>query len=277
MSVTTAMGLYRKLLAPAGIYLVNRRLRGGLPQQFFEPLSFLFRGVLTNEDQEISGRVEAIRQAIANSTVGHKPVSSGLDISRTPNETAFVSSVDPEWGVFLYLCAKSFKAQTILELGSSAGVSGAYLASAPTCLSFTSIEGTPSLAKLAQQTIGMVAENCKVISGLFDEVLEETLAGIREKIDLVFIDGPKEVEPTIRYLGKIEPSLATGSLVIFDDIHWSPEMWRMWQAVCRMQGFTYTVNAGRFGLALWQGGSTKPQNVNLSLLTGWLRIKKGYE
>ena len=275
--MVTATELYRKLLAPAGSYLVNRHLRSGLPQQFFEPLSFLFRGVLTDEDQEISDRVEAIRQAIANSTASHKPVSSGLDISRTSNETASISSVDPEWGIFLYLCAKSFKAQTILELGGSAGVSGAYLASAPTCRCFTSIEGTPSLAKLAEQTIGKVAENCKVVSGLFDEVLEETLAGIREKIDLVYIDGPKEFEPTIRYLGIIEPSLANGSLIIFDDIHWSQEMWRMWQAVCRLQGFTYTVNAGRFGLALWQGGSIRPQNIDLSLLTGWLRIKKGYE
>jgi len=277
MSVMAAIELYRKLFASAGSYLVNRHLRSGLPEQFSEPLGFLFKGVLTEEDREIRDRVEAIRQAIANSTASHKPVSSGLNISRTSTETAFVSSVNPEWGIFLYLCAKSFKAQTILELGGSAGVSGAYLASAPTCRSFTSIEGTPSLAKLAAQTVGKVTENCKVVSGLFDEVLEETLAGIRVKIDLVFIDGPKELEPTMKYLGKIVPRLESGSLIIFDDIHWSREMWRMWQTVCRLQGFTYTVNAGRFGLALWEGGSIRPQNVDFSLLTGWLRIKNGYE
>jgi len=54
-------------------------------------------------------------------------------------------------------------------------------------------------------------------------------------------------------------------------------MWQMWQTVCRWPGFAYTVNAGRFGLGLWQDGSIQPINVDLSILTGWLRVKKGYE
>ncbi len=273
----SATKLYRKLLALVGKYVVNIHLRNGLPEQFSEPLDFLFRRTLTEADQKISDKVEAIRQAIANSGASFNPVSSGLNISRTSTETAFVSSVTPEWGVLLYLCAKSFKAQTILELGGNAGISGAYMASASTCRSFTTIEGSPKLAKLAEQNISLVARNCKVVNGLFDDVLEESLAGIREKIDLVYIDGPKEYEPTMRLLRKITPKLKSGSLVIFDDIRWSQEMWQMWKEVCRIQGFSYTIDAGRFGLGLWQGGSIEPINVNLSVLTGWVRVKKGYK
>jgi predicted O-methyltransferase YrrM len=272
----SAIKFYRKLLALVGKFILNVHLRNGLPEQFSEPLSFLFGRTLTEADQKISDKVEAIRQAIANSGASFNPVSSRLNITRTSTETAFISSVTPEWGVLLYLCAKSFKAQTILELGGNAGISGTYMASAPTCRSFTTIEGSPKLAKLAEQNIGLVARNFQVVNGLFDDVLEETLAGIREKIDLVYIDGPKEYEPTMNYLKKIIPSLKSGSLVIFDDIRWSREMWQMWQAVCRLQGFAYTVDAGRFGLAWWQGDSVQPHNINLSVFTGWLRVRKGY-
>lgn len=252
-------------------------LRNGLPEQLSEPLSFLFGRALSEEDQKVSGQVEAIRQAIANNRTNYKPVSSGFDISRTSTETAFVSSVTQEWGIFLYLCAKSFRAQTILELGGSAGISGAYLASAPTCRSFTTIEGSPNLAKMAEQNISRVARNCKVVTGLFADVLKETLAGIHEKIDLVYIDGPKEYEPIVEYLDKILTKLNSHGLVIFDDIHWSPEMWRMWQTVCRWPGFAYAINAGRFGLGLWQGGSGQPISADFSVLTGWLRVKRGYD
>ena len=203
----SAAKLYRKLLAPVGSYLVNIHLRDGLPEQFSEPLSFLFRRALVEADQKVTDKVEAIRQTIADSSASYKPVSSGLDVSRTSTETAFVSSITPEWGIFLYLCAKSFNVQTIP----------------------------------------------------------------------VYIDGPKEYEPTMKYLRKIIPKLNSGRLVIFDGIHWSHDMWQMWQTVCRWPGFAYTVNAGRFGLGLWQDGSIQPINVDLSILTGWLRVKKGYE
>jgi predicted O-methyltransferase YrrM len=231
---------------------------------------------LTQADQAVAHKVEAIRQSVANGGAVYHPVSSGLDIARTSAQTAFVSSVTPEWGIFLYLCAKSFGAQTILELGASAGISGAYLASAPNCRAFTTLEGSPELAKLARKSISQVAGNFTVIDGFFDDVLDETLSGIGEPLDLVYVDGPKEFESTIACLQKITPSLKQGSLIIFDDIHWSQEMWQMWQAIGRMRGVAHAGNSGRFGLALWHGGSILPRKADFSLLAGWLRVGKGY-
>jgi predicted O-methyltransferase YrrM len=266
--------IYRNCLAPLGHFKLKRLHSRGLPDKLFMPLSFLFKRSLSDEDKKVFSKVESIREQIANNGKLFTPILMNHHVERTASEIAKKSSVSPEWGMFLYLCAKSFQAFTVLELGSSAGVSGCYLASAPACGKFITIEGSPALARLAEHNIRQVNAQSHVINGRFDEVLRNVLDNLIDQIDLVYIYGPKEQAETLHLFRLIIPKLNNKSIVIFDDIYWSKDMRRLWQALCEWEGLAYAINVGRFGVCLWCGDKKKPIKVDLSLLTGWLRIKK---
>ena len=240
------------------------------------PLSFLFKKSLSDEDKNVFSKVESIRELIADSNTLFTPILMNHNVERTAFEIAKKSSVSPEWGMFLYLCAKSFQAHAVLELGSSAGVSGCYLASAPACNKFITIEGSPALARLAEYNIRQVNSQIHVVNGRFDEVLGDVLESLTNRLDLVYIDGPKEQAETLHLFRLIIPKLNNESIVIFDDINWSKDMQQVWQTVCGWEGLAYAINVGRFGVCLWRGDKKKPVNVDFSLFTGWLRIKNEF-
>jgi len=236
------------------------------------PLDFLFKKSLSDEDKIVFSKVESIREQIANSGKQFTTIMMNHTIERTASEIATNSSVFPKWGMFLYLCAKSFQARTILELGSSAGISGCYLSSAPSCRNFITIEGSPILAGLAEQNIRQINEQSRVIHGRFEKVLGNVMTNLTEQIDLVYVDGPKTQVETLNLFRLITPKLKRESIIIFDDITWSEEMWNLWQVLCDWEGFSYAINIGRFGVCVWCGDKTRPVKVDLSFFTDRLRI-----
>jgi predicted O-methyltransferase YrrM len=185
-------------------------------------------------------------------------------------------SVNGEWGTFLYLCSRSFRARTILELGGCVGISGCYLASSEYCERFVTVEALPNLAALAQDNVRQVSDRAEVVNALFDDALDKILPGLAGGIDLAYIDGHHKYEPTLHYFGRLEPHLNEGALVVFDDIHLSEGMWRAWQELSRRAGFSHALSAGRFGVCLWDGSTSTPASYNLCPYLGCLRVSPGW-
>ena len=65
-----------------------------------------------------------------------------------------------------------------------------------------------------------------VITGRFQDVLDDTLADLRE-VDYVFIDGHHDEKATLDYFNRIYPFLSKNAIVLFDDISWSEGMKRL--------------------------------------------------
>jgi predicted O-methyltransferase YrrM len=264
--------IYVWLIAPYGRYRLHQIIKDGLPSPFHMPLRYLFSKKISEDDRSVVNRVEAIRATVAKrADLFEVAFPHTGDPARTASQIAYTSSVTPDWGTFLYLCAKSFKAGTILELGSCAGISGCYLVSSNHCREFITIEGSPSLALLAESNIHQISSNGVVINALFDEALHDILPSMRGGIDLAYIDGHHEYEATRRYFQRLSPYLRKGSLVVFDDIHWSKEMWEAWKVMREWRGFAYTIDVGRFGVGLWDETATPPKTYSLSFYTGWVR------
>ncbi len=117
-------------MAPLGRYKLQRMLGDGLPWPFQRPLEFLFDRRLSHAEQQAVCRVELVREAVDRQACSFEVVNrDGKVCQLTASQIAQRSSVNAEWGTFLYLCSQSFRARTILELGSCAGISGCYLAS----------------------------------------------------------------------------------------------------------------------------------------------------
>ena len=134
---------------------------------------------------------------------------------------------DERWGTALHLIARSFESSTGLELGTCAGISALYIASAPSMTTYWTIEGSSDLCDIARDTVSGLP-GVRVVNALFDDALDDELPRLAGRLDFAFIDGHHERVATVHYADRIVPALADGAVVIFDDISWSADMRSAW-------------------------------------------------
>jgi predicted O-methyltransferase YrrM len=145
-----------------------------------------------------------------------------------------------------------YQPQTILELGTSFGITTSYLASANPNATITSFEGDNTIASIAQQQLNTLAlKNVEIKVGNFDNTLPVFLQ-TQKKLDFVFIDGNHAEEPTLSYFEKIKPLLHNDSIVVFDDIHWSKGMENAWQKIQNDFNVSETVDLFFIGIAFFR-------------------------
>jgi predicted O-methyltransferase YrrM len=134
-------------------------------------------------------------------------------------------------GQLLFRVARHYRPGTIVELGTSLGLSTAYLAwGAPDAKVWT-IEGSAAIAKTATDNLrGLGLGNVELSIGNFDDLLDPGL-GRMGPIDLAFVDGNHRREPTLRYFDALIRHCGRSAVIIFDDIHWSLEMEQAWESI----------------------------------------------
>jgi predicted O-methyltransferase YrrM len=123
-------------------------------------------------------------------------------------------SVSPEFGKFLYMCARTRQAKRIVEFGSSFGISAIHLACA-----LRDGEGGHLVGTELEATKAAAARENLVAAGLSDlvdirvgDALETLKEGIGGDVDLVHLDGAFNLYlPVLKLL---EPHLKAGALVI---------------------------------------------------------------
>lgn len=136
----------------------------------------------------------------------------------------FPLAVSRETGALLYMLARSIGAKTIVEFGTSFGVSTLHLAAALRDnggggrLITTEFEAFK--AERAQEHL--------VAGGLLDlveirlgDALRTLAIDLPETIDLVLLDGAKALYPEI--LGLLESRLRPGALIIADNADYAPD------------------------------------------------------
>lgn len=289
MALDAAGSLFRRLAAPAGRLYLRHALAQNLPAEFEAPVAGLLTGRRDSASRQVAAKIESLRAGLArrpdvyvfeNLAAGHGFIRilntppAGPPATSTLSSTwvANTASVPPDWGLFLHQCARSFRTGVILELGSCAGISGCYLASAPGCRQLITIEGSPALAALAESTLRQVTSNFRLINEFFDQGLDRALEAPAPTLDLVFIDGHHEKAATLHYFDRVTAHLRPGSLIVFDDICLYQAMWEAWEQLCRMPGIARALNLGRFGLCQWDGAATAAQVLDFSRFTGIWRV-----
>ncbi|MEQ8908101.1 MAG: class I SAM-dependent methyltransferase [Vicingaceae bacterium] len=141
------------------------------------------------------------------------------------------SAKSPKHAQLLFRLAYHFKPKTILELGTSFGISTAYLAKACPESKIISIEGSHEIAKVAEVNLEKLnVHNVKQIIGNFDSELTAAAQELKQ-LDFVFFDGNHRKTPTLSYFKECLELANEGSIFVFDDIHWSTEMESAWKAI----------------------------------------------
>lgn len=135
----------------------------------------------------------------------------------------FALPVSRETGKLLYLLARSSQARTVVEFGTSFGLSTLHLAAALRDNGggrLITSEFEPSKVAVARQNLeaGGLLDLVEIRVG---DALQTLSRDLPEQIDLVLLDGAKALYPEI--LGLLESRLKPGALVIADNADHSPE------------------------------------------------------
>jgi predicted O-methyltransferase YrrM len=153
-------------------------------------------------------------------------------------------------GQLLFRLAKYYHPPVMVELGTSLGLSTAYLAAGNPNAKFYSIEGSAAVAERARGHLSELgSKNVEVVTGNFDLVLEPLLKQIGP-IGLAFVDGNHRFEPTVQYFERLFRHSGRSAILIFDDIHWSAEMERAWAQIKADQRIKLTIDLFFFGLVV---------------------------
>jgi predicted O-methyltransferase YrrM len=135
----------------------------------------------------------------------------------------FPLAVSRETGALLYMLARSIGAKTIVEFGTSFGISTLHLAAAVHDNGggrVITTEFEVSKAERAQEhfVAGGVSDLIEIRLG---DALQTLAVDLPETIDLVLLDGAKALYPEV--LGLLESHLRPGALIVADNADYAPE------------------------------------------------------
>ncbi len=117
----------------------------------------------------------------------------------------------------------------ILELGTSLGVTTAYLASADSRHRVLTLEGSEAVLRVAQGVWrALRLENIAWQQGNIDDTLYKCA---REKLDLAYVDANHTFEATMRYVHFLLPRMNEKGVIVIDDIYHSEQMEQAWAAL----------------------------------------------
>ncbi|HUR12403.1 MAG TPA: class I SAM-dependent methyltransferase [Flavitalea sp.] len=162
----------------------------------------------------------------------------------------------------LFRIIKYFQPQRIIELGTSLGISAAYIAAANPEATFSTIEGSADIARKAKSNLSLLGYNqVDVINGTFDTVLPKLLENT--VVDCVFIDGNHRYDATVGYFDQLLPKTHSGTILIFDDIHWSKEMEKAWEKIKANPAVTCSIDLFFVGIIFFRHEIKMPQHFTI--------------
>ena len=131
--------------------------------------------------------------------------------------------VSRETGALLYMLARSCRARTIIEFGTSFGISTLHLAAALRDngggrLITTEFEPTKVVRARKNLTEGGLMDLVEIREG---DALQTLGADLPEMVDLMLLDGAKALYPEILTL--VEGRLRSGALIIADNADYNPD------------------------------------------------------
>ena len=196
------------------------------------------RNVLNNKSKaDIFKKIEDYRKHLfkRKESIKLKDFGAGnegtVKKSRRLSEIAHSSPVNYKFGKMLYHLSAHFNTGTIIELGTSVGISTMYLAAGNPAAKVITIEGDKEIALLAEKEFRKQEfDKIEIIIDSFDNVLPDLDTAIKLPL-IVFIDGNHKKDATVNYFNFFLERADSESILILDDIRWSKEMREAWKCI----------------------------------------------
>jgi len=224
------------------------------------PFVFDFiKNVLQDKKQyECYEKIEKLRsELLQNKTlieVEDRGAGSSVILSknrRVVKDIAGSSLKNKKFAQLFFRQVKYYKPQTIVELGTSFGITTSYMAFGNPISAVYTLEGAGHIAQIAQNNFDKLElQNVHLIRGDFNETLPALLQKIN-KVDFVFVDGNHLKTPTLQYFNWLLEKSSGQSIFIFDDIHWSAEMEEAWEQIQHHTAVNLTIDLFFVGLVFF--------------------------
>ncbi|GMT45248.1 MAG: O-methyltransferase [bacterium] len=157
----------------------------------------------------------------------------------------------------LYRLSRHFQPGNMLEFGTAAGISTAYIKAPVPESKIITMEGCASLANVAAGNLKKLGvKNVNISIGNFDVVLPKVLKKF-DRLDFVFFDGNHRRKPTLDYFNRCAELAHEDAIFIFDDIHWSPGMADAWNIIKKDERVSISLDVFWLGLVFFRKGITK--------------------
>ncbi len=172
------------------------------------------------------------------------------DSKRLVRNIAKTSLKSKKYANLLFRIASYYKTENIIELGTSLGITTAYLAASGN--NVYTIEGSKEVAKIASSVFENIdIKNISLFVGKFEDQLPLVLSQI-ESVGLGYVDGDHRKIPTLNYFNLLKRKATENSIIIFDDIYWSKEMEEAWETIKADSHVTLTIDLFFIGIIFFR-------------------------
>lgn len=212
------------------------------------PFLFNWRIALNNKQLKTNEFIQKYRNFLASNHEEFKFLNfANQEVKTTISQRYQATSINDQYGSILAQTAIYLQAKNFLELGTSLGVSTAYLATSVENIKGQTIDFNPQAVQISKSLFDkMNLDNTAFHTGRFGDILPTILT--EKNIDICFIDGDHQYQSTINYVTKIKDYLSEHAVLILDDIRWSEDMYSAWEELILLTDFNYTIDFGRIGL-----------------------------
>jgi len=246
-----------------------RKASNGKGHGIHSPFVFDFVTRVLNDKRIFSShnKIENLRNQLLhdNTMITVEDFGAGSAVhksnQRTISAVAKNSASSARQGKLLFRIANHYQPDTIVELGTSVGISTAYLASANSNAKLVTLEGSSAIGDIAKKNFQKLElNNIRIVKGNFDETLPGVIAELSDtpgrsgerSRTMIYIDGNHRKEPTLKYFNMIVPMLNDSSFVILDDIHWSRDMEEAWKEIKNDSRALLTIDLFFIGLVFFR-------------------------
>lgn len=248
------------------MYLLRAKTRHGTHSPFvfdvvskvvYNPHSFY----VYQEIEDVRRQLRLSREEIQCTDLGAGAEIRGEQAVRNVSEIVNTAVKPAKYGQLLFRLINYFQPKNALELGTSLGITTAYLSKANGSTQVITIEGCPETAAIAKKSWERLG--CKNITlhiGNFDERLPEVLKSL-PALDFVFFDGNHRKETTLSYFNKCLERSHEKSVFVLDDIYWSEEMKEAWEEIKADERVSVTIDLFYMGLVFFRKGQVKQDFV----------------
>lgn len=212
----------------------------------FEPYEKLRTQLLNNET------VVSVKDLGARSPHFNDDKRTMADVAKTSLAPAALSQLFSR--IIDYMNATS-----VLELGTSMGVTTLYLAEGGA--SVTTFEGNPAMINIALTNFEYFnKKNIHLVEGNIDTTLADRLQN-PAKISFVLMDANHRYEPTMRYFNILTKRIADKGIIVVDDIYHSEEMAKAWHELRNHELVYGSVDLFRCGILFFDPALNRQQYV----------------
>lgn len=199
--------------------------------------------------------IEKQRQRLlrARKTIYVNDFGTGSSGNRKVADIAQTSLKPAKQAQLLFRLVNHLKPQNIVELGTSLGITTAYLAMAAPKAKVLTIEGSDTVAEEAKKVFdNLKINNIEQIIGNVDDKLTEAINQLSAGgSNFFFFDANHTENATKRYFDMLKTLCNEDSIMVFDDIHASRQMENAWRYIQEDKLVTSTIDAFAMGFVFF--------------------------